>query len=173
MKKKKVTLIVLLLSLLMVAMPFMISTVKAGTWVPASTHLISTTYTSYVTNTLPSGVVQIHATFTNKRTLTIDSTTYNLYSVGSFDGTKNPTTGVMILHFSAVWYVGSLTTTTSNGFSGNQEIKIYTPPNPIAPWQTVHLGFQGFGSFAGDTLKLDYEGLPAGAPNPSGYCLIP
>ena len=145
-----------------------------ATKVPASTHLLSTTWTlGPITKTIPSGVNHTYAEYTNERTLTINTTTYDVYVVGSFSYSGNPTTGVINMHFTAVWYVGNLTAPTSNGFSGKLEQKIYTHTTPPPPLVTAHLVFQGFGSFARYTLKMEYEGPYPGASDLSGYCIIP
>ncbi len=172
--KKRATFIILALGLLVLFAAAAPALAEPATKVPASSALVSTTYTSMVVEDTPSGVRHIHATYTNKRTLTLDGTPYDVYVVGSMDATGNPITGVLLIHFSAVWYVGSLTAPTPNGFSGNMEQRSYRDPVTLV-WLGAesHLVFQGFGSFAQDTLKLDYEGPYAGATNPSGYCIIP
>ena len=167
---KKVTLTVLILGLLMLlaaAAPVM---AEPATKVPASTIRLSNTMTlGPITDTTPSGIIHTYAEYTNQRTLTIDGTTYNVYVVGSMDVVNNDVS--VIVHFTAVWYVGSLTDPTPNGFSGNLKQKIYKLDTPALA--ESHLVFQGFGSFAQYTLKLEYEGTPSGAINLNGYCIIP
>jgi len=109
-------------------------------------------------------------------TLTIGVDTYPVYALGSYDVNWNPKTGTAVCHFTAVWYVGSLTGTTDNGFSGNTEIKVFNVANPETmegDYTTSRQVMQGFGSFAQYTLKLSYEGPYEGGTNPSGYCIIP
>ena len=167
---KKVTLTVLVLGLLMLlaaAAPVM---AEPATKVPASTIRISTTTTfGPVTNTTPSGIIHTYSEYTNQRKLTIDTTTYDVYVVGSMDVVNNNVS--VIVHFTAVWYVGSLTDPTPNGFSGNLKQKIYKLDTPAVA--ESHLVFQGFGSFAQSTLKLNYDGALPGAMDLSGYCIIP
>ena len=175
---KKVTLIVLAMSLLMLFTVVAPAMGKPATKVPASTTLISTTTVlpPPEVKITPSGVTHVRGIhFTNQRTLTIGGTEYDVYVVGSWDTVWNPTTGTAIAHFTAVWYVGSLTDPTSDGFSGNQEAITlnYNPVTETGGETTAHLVFQGFGSFAQYTLKLDYKGPMAGSINPSGYCIIP
>jgi hypothetical protein len=167
---KKVKLIVLVLGLLMLLAEVAPVMAEPAKKVPASTIRLSTTTTfGPVTDTTPSGIIHQYAEYTNKRTLTIDGTTYNVYVVGSMDVVNNDVS--VIVHFTAVWYVGSLTDPTPNGFSGNLEQKIYKLDTPAVA--ESHLVFQGFGSFAQYTLKLEYEGTPSGAINLNGYCIIP
>ena len=171
---KKVSWIAFALGLLMlfaVAAPAM---AKPATKVPVSTHLISTTWTlGPITETTPSGVEHTYGEYTNERTLTIGGTTYNVYVVGSMSYSMNPKTGVAKILFTAVWYVGSLTDPTSNGFSVNLHEKIYVYTSPPPPFTAAHGVWQGFGSFARYTLKMVYEGLYPGATELSGYCIIP
>jgi hypothetical protein len=171
---KKVSLTVLVLGLLIVFAAVAPAMAKPATKVPASTHLISTTWTlGPTTETTPSGVDHTYGEYTNERTLTIGGTTYNVYVVGSMSYSMNPKTGVAIIRFKAVWYVGSLTGSTSDGFSVNLHEKLYVYTEPPPPFTTAHGVWQGFGSFARYTLKMVYEGLYPGATELSGYCIIP
>ena len=171
---KKVSLIFLVLGLLMLFAAVAPVMAAPATKVPASTHLISTTWTlGPIIEETPSGVSHRYGEFVNERTLTIGSTTYDVYVVGSTNYSVNPTTGVYNLRFTAVWYVGSLTGPTSDGFSVNLHEKVYTHTTPPPPLAAAHGVWQGFGSFAQYTLKMDYEGLYPGVTDPSGYCIIP
>jgi hypothetical protein len=175
---KKGSLIVLVMGLLMLLAAMVPVMAAPATKVPASTTTISsiTVLPPPEVKITPSGFVHIRGVhFINQRTLTIGATEYDVYVVGSYDGFANPTTGTAIIHFTAVWYVGSLTAPTSDGFSGNQESKVldFNPVTETGGDTTAHLVLQGFGSFAQYTLKLDYEGPYEGAMNPSGYCIIP
>jgi hypothetical protein len=149
-----------------------------ATKVPASTTLISTTpvLPPPEVHITPSGVVHIRgANYVNSRMLYIGDDEYEVYAEVSYDAVGNPKTGTVISHFTAVWYVGSLTGPTSDGFLGNQEGKVlnYNPVTEEGGDTTAHLVFQGFGSFAQYTLKLDYEGPFEGSTDLSGYCIIP
>jgi hypothetical protein len=147
-----------------------------ATKVPASTTLLSSIYGPPLqVQVTPSGVTHVDGIqYINTRTLTIGATEYDVYAVGSFDIDWNPTTGTAIFHLTAVWYVGSLTEPTSDGFSGNHIIKVFNwnPATMEGEDTTSHSVYQGFGSFAQNTLKFEYEG-PYPANNPSGYCIIP
>ena len=167
---KKVTSIVLVLGLLMLLTAVAPVLAEPAKKVPASTIRLSNTMTlGPITDTTPSGIIHQYAEYTNQRTLTIDGITYNVYVVGSMDVVNNDVS--VIVHFTAVWYVGSLTDPTPNGFSGNLKQKIYKLDTPASA--ESHLVFRGFGSFAQYTLKLEYEGTPSGAINLNGYCIIP
>jgi hypothetical protein len=171
---KKVSLIVLVMGFLMLLAAVAPVMAAPATKVSASTHLISIAWTlGPITETTPSGVNHTYAEYTNERTLTIGGTTYDVYVVGSMDYNMNPKTGVANLRFTAVWYVGSLTDPTSDGFSVNLHEKLYAYTTPPPPLVTAHGVWQGFGSYAQYTLKMDYEGLYPGAGDLSGYCIIP
>jgi hypothetical protein len=164
--------IVLVLGLLMMLVAVAPVMAEPATKAPASTIRLSTTMTKGpITETTPSGIIHTYSEYTNKRTLTIDDTVYDVYVVGSMDVVRNPKIGIMIVHFTAVWYVGSLTTPTLNGFSGNLEQKGDLSVEPA--WAESHMVFQGFGSFDQYTLKLNYDGPLPGAIDLSGYCIIP
>jgi hypothetical protein len=168
-KKGAFSVLALVLLMTLAAVPVM---AEPATKVPASTHRISTTNTfGPVTDTTPSGIIHMYAEYTNQRTLTIDDTVYDVYVVGSMNVVRNPQVGSIIVHFTAVWYVGSLTTPTPNGFSGNLKQKGDVLATPA--WAESHMVFQGFGSFAQSTLKLNYDGALPGAMDLSGYCIIP
>jgi hypothetical protein len=177
---KKVSLIVLVLGLLMLFVavaPVMAApaTKGAASTVALSTGIVPPPPEVKVTK---SGIVHVRGiNYINIRTLTIGLTFYDeVYAVGSYDVTWNPKTGTAICHFTAVWYVGSLTETTPNGFSGYTEIKIFNVEDPQtmegATYTTSRSVMQGFGSFAQQTLKLGYEG-PYPGMDTSGYCIIP
>ena len=176
---KKVSLIVPVLGLLMLFGAVAPIMAAPATKVPASTALISTTpvLPPPEVKITPSGVVHIRgANYVNSRMLYIGDDEYEVYVEVSYDAVGNPKTGTIISHFTAVWYVGSLTGTTDNGFSGNTEIKVFNVANPETmegDYTISRQVMQGFGSFAQYTLKLSYEGPYEGGTNPSGYCIIP
>ena len=171
MNRKVLVIAVALMVVAMLAVPVMAA---PATKVPASTHLISTTWTlGPITEITPSGVEHTYGEYTNERTLTIGGTPYDVYVVGSMSYSENLIAGVVNLRFTAVWYVGSLTEPTSNGFSLNLHEKVYIYTDPPPPFTTAHGVWQGFGSFAQNTLKMEYDGLYPGAGNLSGYCIIP
>jgi hypothetical protein len=167
MKRVAVVVLATALLTLCVVVPVMAEPARK---VPASTQRISSAWTlGPITETTPSGIIHQYGEYTNQRTLTIDGVPYDVYVVGSMDVVNNNV--AVIIHFTAVWYVGSLTDPTPNGFSGNLKQKIYELDTPATA--ESHLVFQGFGSFAQYTLKLEYEGTPSGAINLNGYCIIP
>jgi len=170
---KKASLKVLIMGLLMLFAAVAPVIAAPATKVPASTHLISLTWTlGPISEPTPSGVSHTYAEFINERTLTIGTTTYEeVYVVGSMSYSSNPTTGVLTMLFKAVWYVGSLTEPTSDGFSVNLHQKLYYQPSG-PPFVTAHGVWQGFGSFAKYTIKMEYEGLYP-STDLSGYCIIP
>jgi hypothetical protein len=175
---KKVSFMVPILSLLMLFVAAAPAMAKPATKVEASTELILSidVLPPPEVHITPSGVVHIRgANYVNSRMLYIGDDEYEVYVEGSYDAVGNPKTGTLIAHFTAVWYVGSLTGPTDDGFSGNQKTKVlnYNPVTEEGGDTTAHLVFQGFGSFAQYTLKLDYEGPFEGSTDPSGYCIIP
>jgi hypothetical protein len=91
---------------------------------------------------------------------------HNLVGYGSWD-TK---TGVFVGHFDGVW---TLVGDDSSGFSGNMEMRAYDF-NPVAgtwSWWSAHEVAQGFGDFAGQTLKLSIEGQMDMTAPFTGYLL--
>ena len=176
---KKVSLIVLVLGLLMLFVAVAPVMAAPATKVEASTVALSTeiVFPPPEVKVTKSGIVHVRGiNYINTRTLTIGVDDYTVYAVGSYDVTWNSKTGTAICHFTAVWYVGSLTETTPNGFSGYTEIKIFNVENPQtmegATYTTSRSVMQGFGSFAQQTLKLGYEG-PYPGMDTSGYCIFP
>ncbi len=115
--------------------------------------------------TTPSGIVHVTGqpiAFVNN-TLTIDSSPAKIfYSYNIFDINYNPATETMIIHSNAIWYIGSGTTATADGFAGNVETIVYgatsypltTPPSS----ESFHCALQGFGSYEGQTLVLSGKG---------------
>ena len=177
---KKVSLIVLVLGLLMLFVAVAPVMAAPATKVEASTVALSTGIVPPPpeVKVTKSGIVHVRGiNYINTRTLTIGLTFYDeVYAVGSYDVTWNSKTGTVICHFTAVWYVGSLTEPTDDGFSGYTEIKVFNVVNPQtlegADYTTSYSVMQGFGSFAQQTLKFDYEGAYP-ATDPSGCCIIP
>jgi hypothetical protein len=173
---KKAALIVLAMGLMMLFVAVAPAMAEPATRVPASSMLLSSIYYPPLqVHITPSGVAHIGGIqYINTRILTIGGTDYDVYTVGSIEVDQNPKTGTAIFHFTAVWYVGSLTDPTPNGFSGNLEIKVfnYNPVTQTGEYTTSHSVFQGFGIFAQNTLKFEYEG-PYPAANLNGYCIIP
>lgn len=169
----------ILVSLLAILMMFSFaSIVMAGNWVPASSlNKPGAIPVSGVKTIEPSGVIQwrdYKITFFS--TLTIDGNPYNVMSVNTYDASYNPTTAVRIVNYDAIWYISETGKVVSdNGFAGNIEFKFYNYNPNVSPstsdWASAHCVLQGFGSFAGQTLKLTFDG-----PNPTtqawtGYCL--
>lgn len=161
-----------LLALLMVfAFGGMVSLAEAdktdGQWVIASQH---TTGTGPVipgeVMTTDSGVIQYRGfSQVHYGVLTIGSTSYPIYSIGVWDAAFNPITGVLVRHDDVVWYISS--NGSPDGFVGNIEAKAIDF-NPVTRrYSTVdeHCLLQGFGSFAGQTLMLSYNGPPPGPSN--------
>jgi len=121
--------------------------------------------------TTGGGVVQtrgIKNWYSNK--LVIGEVTYDVHCRTVSDSVLNTKTGVAIMHMDAVWYIPSYG--SPNGFAGNSEVKCYDfvdgMPPTMSSW-SKHCVFQGFGTFAGQTLILYYEGPPGGIM--TGYCL--
>ena len=172
MKKKVVGFSILGLLVLLATGFATISFAQASTIVPASVHVTGPpTVTTGNVDVLPSGVVQMRDFgFSIPNLLTIGSAKYNTLSVSTFNGQVNPQTGIEILHFTGAWTVVG----TSNGFAGQIEIKEFNydenthSGSPV----TVHCVAQGFGIFAGQTLKLDLSG-PSSFNDWTGVCIIP
>ena len=78
------------------------------------------------------------------------------YQAGS--GCWNTKTEVFMVHYDTVWYIS--TEGSPNGFSGNQELKLFgwNPTTMLWDSMTVHCVLHGFGAYAGQTLMLSYEG---------------
>jgi hypothetical protein len=72
-------------------------------------------------------------------------------------GSVNTKTGVFVGHFDVVW---TLDGDDSSGFSGNMEMRAYGFDLAADTWSSwsVHEVAQGFGDFAGQTLKLCFDG---------------
>jgi hypothetical protein len=157
----------------------MISLVMAdkmdGQWVPASQHTTGTIRVipgEVMVN--DAGVIQYRGFLQDHSgILSIGGTSYSIYSSDVWDGTFNPNTGVLVRHDDAVWYISS--NGSPDGFAGNIEAKAIDF-NPVTRrYSTVdeHCLLQGFGSFAGQTLMLSYNGPPPG-PSDSwiGFALV-
>jgi hypothetical protein len=172
MKKKIISFSILVIMLMLVAMLAATSAASACSInqrcniVPASqkTGAVISKAPGEVT-TLKNGIVLDNGIIydaTGK--LTIGSTTYNIYSANTIDAVYNPKTEVLNDRFDAVWYVGTGTTVSSDGFKGDIYVQ-YTavtsfPPtvtNLAVSQLTVHCVLRGFGSFAGQTLVLSYD----------------
>ena len=105
--------------------------------------------------------------------LDIGGQLFNVYSSNIADSSWNMKTGVKIVHYDATWYISS--DGSPDGFKGNVEGKFYDwgiLPNghPTFSMMSVHCVMQGFGDFAGQTIKLSYEGSNSHDPW-TGYCL--
>jgi hypothetical protein len=116
----------------------------------------------------PAGTAQVTVEYDlSNNHLTIGSTTYVFYSYNIFDMNYNPVSQTLIIHSDAIWYVGSPTAPTNDGFAGNIETKQYGmpsfPPATTYTSTTTHCALQGFGAFEGQTLILSFEGTTNGA----------
>ena len=164
MKKIVVKMIIPTLTLLMVLS--MTSFAKADNTVTASFKFVPPYINLFVVtpdvDTTPSGVVHINGVENIWGALTIGTTQYKIFGVDGYNDMLSPNTDILAVHRDAVWYVYTGTPGVSaNGFSGNIEMKLYDYSNgpPMHwSWADVHGVLQGFGSFAGQTLNLDYDG---------------
>jgi hypothetical protein len=97
-----------------------------------------------------------------------DALPVKVFSLNVEDSSWNPKTGVMIVHSDAVWYISD--EGSPNGFSGNIEMKMIWATFPVGMFTSVelHCVMHGFGTFAGQTLKLSAE-PPGGAS--TGYLM--
>ena len=174
---KKVKGKVILLSSIVLLMLFAVAPAMACTnactsprCVPATNHAIAyISDTPGYTITTPSGIV---FTYGEKVTLTgivtIGSAQYNNYGVFTEYSIYNPNTGTITVNMpNTVWYFGTGTGVSHNGFMGCVVVTVYNA-NSATPTAFVHADLHGFGSFAGQTLKFDTN-------NPvfwTGYCII-
>ncbi len=166
--KKKVMLFSMLALSMVFAVAGMVSLIKAdktdGQWVIASQH--TTGPGSVVPGevmTTDSGVIQYRGfSEVHSGILTIGGTPYPIYSSDTWEASFNPNTGVLVRHDDAVWYISS--NGSPNGFAGNVEAKAidYNPVTHRYSIANEHCLLQGFGSFAGQTLMLSYNGPPPG-----------
>ena len=146
-----------------------------GQWVPASQHTTGTIRVIpgevMVTD---AGVIQYRGFLQDHSgILSIGGTSYPIYSSDVWDGTFNPNTGVLVRHDDAVWYISAKD--SPNGFAGNIHAKAidFNPVTRRYSRVIEQCLLQGFGSFAGQTLMLSYDGPPPG-PNDSwtGFALV-
>jgi hypothetical protein len=170
MKRKVILIPVLVLLMLFAVVPVMAAPTK-GQKVTASFTVIPPPAIrdmgySWFTE---SGVFQGRGyTETYSAILVIGSTSYNAFYIAVEDATWNPQTGVMVMRSNDVLYIPS--EGSPNGFSGNSEMKLYGWDwSGMWTSQKLHSVWQGFGSFAGQTLMLSYEG-PISVTS-TGYCL--
>jgi hypothetical protein len=101
--------------------------------------------------------------------VTIGNDQYANYAVNNYDLYTNQITHDSEIHLNVVWYFGTGTGVSDNGFKGNVEYKIVNfDPITFAGDFHIHGVLQGFGSFTGQTLKFDSN-------NPAlwtGYCIV-
>ena len=170
-KMKRKLVCVSSLAVLLFALLVMASFAKACTVVPA-TNQGSLTLIYYDPGTsvaAPSGIVHTYgivAIFTNY--VTIGNAQYTSYAVNHCNSVYYPKTELNEIHMIAVWYFGTGTGVSSNGFVGTIDYK-YTGLNIMTGSNyEIRAVLQGFGSFAGQILIFDTD-------NPalwSGYCII-
>lgn len=170
------TILVLSILLLMSVMVLLVSADRTdGKWVIASQHTLGTT------RVIPGevrvnddGVIQYRGFIQDHSgILSIDGTSYPIYSSDTWDGTFNPDTKVLVRHDDAIWYISS--NGAPDGFAGNIEAKAFDFNPATRRYSRVeeHCLLQGFGSFAGQTLMLSYDGPPPGpADSWTGFALI-
>jgi hypothetical protein len=154
--------------LIIVAMLNMISLVMAdktdGQWVLASQH------TTGSPSVIPGEIMVTDAGVLQYRNflqihsgiLTIGGTSYPIYSSDVWDASYNPNTRVLVRHDTAVWYISS--NGSPDGFAGNIQARAFDF-NPVTRRYVrveEHCLLLGFGSFAGQTLMLSYDGPPPG-----------
>ena len=171
---KKVAVAILVFALLMVfaAVPVMAEPTK-GLKVTASfavkpwTLVVRDLGYSWFTK---SGVLQGRGhTETYSALLVIDGNPSNAFYIAVEDTNWNPQTKTVVMRANDVLYIPS--EGSPNGFSGNTEMTFYNWDWGTFTWtsQKYHSVWQGFGSFAGQTLMLSYEGPTS--PVSTGYCL--
>ena len=156
---------------LMTTLLAMVSFASACASVPATNHgSLTLIYLDEGTSvTAPSGIVYTYGVvsiFTNY--VTIGNSQYTSYAVNHGNSVYNPKTENNDMHLFAVWYFGTGTGVSSNGFIGFIDYK-YTGANIMqATNYHIQAVLYGFGSFAGQTLKFDTD-------NPAlwtGCCII-
>jgi hypothetical protein len=173
---KKAAFVILALALLMtlVAVPVIAEPIKgqkveAKTWQTGFPVLLPPLPEWWIAE---GGIKQtrgMRQKFTNKLVIGTDPP-LDVYALTVSDSTLNTKTDIAVMRMDAVWYIPSIG--SPNGFSGNVETKLYDFVDGAPPTfssQSVHCVLQGFGTFAGQTLMLSYEGPPTGAW--TGYCL--
>jgi hypothetical protein len=162
MKKNVFMFSILALLVMLVAVFAMTSSARACVIVPASVVANGppSVYTITSTTTLPSGLVITKADFTIPNLLTIGTKGYDTNCVSTFTAVLNPNTHVLTFYFDGRWQViGSST----NGFRFYPwsfiatEYNYYPSVGEGNP-DTVQVVAQGFGTFAGETLVLHYDG---------------
>jgi hypothetical protein len=172
MKKKVIPFTILALLIMLAAGFAMTSFARAATFLPASVSVTGPpTVTVGTVTTLPSGVMQFRDFgFEIPNLLMIGTNSYNTLSISTFGGQWNPHTGTVKWHFDVVW---SVVGSPSNGFAGQAEITglNYNPITDAVTWATVHCVAQGFGIFAGETLKLDLSASSSFLPW-TGVCIV-
>ena len=172
MKKKIISFSIFVIMLMLVAMLAATSAASACSINPRCNIVPASQKTGTVISkapgevtTLKNGIVLDNGIiYDTTGKLTIGSITSNIYSANTIDAVYNPKTEVLNDRFDAVWYVGTGTTVSSDGFKGDIYVQ-YTavtsfPPtvyNLAVSQLTVHCMLRGFGSFAGQTLMLSYE----------------
>jgi hypothetical protein len=178
--KKSTNLLSLIVLSILLSTSCMVSLVKAertdGQWVPASEHTANAggpVIPGQVT-TLSSGVIQ-YRNFSQVHfgVLTIGDISYPIYGIGIWHASFNPNTGVLVRHDDTVWYISS--NGSPDGFAGKIQAKAFDF-NPVTRRYSrveEQCLLQGFGSFAGQTLMLSYEG-PTPGPSDSwtGFDLL-
>lgn len=167
MKKKAILFSLLALSMVF-AIAGMVTIVKAdktdGRWVPVSQHTTGTIRVIPGEVMLTdAGVIQYRGFLQDHSgILSIGGTSYPIYSSDTWDGTFNPNTRVLVRHDDAIWYISA--NGSPDGFAGNIEAKAidFNPVTRRYSRVEEHCLLQGFGTFAGQTLMLSYEGPPPG-----------
>jgi hypothetical protein len=102
--------------------------------------------------------------------LVIDNNPYAAVFIIVEHGSWNPVAGNYRFSSNDVLYISS--EGSSDGFAGKSEVTLYgfDLATGMCDSMKIHSVYQGFGSFAEQTLTLSYEGAFM-AGNPTGYCL--
>lgn len=120
-------------------------------------------------STTPAGIMHYGGLLFYFNMLTIDQTTYPIYSFNYFDTVYNVKQGLLVYRCDATWFVTdepSTSVQTENGFEGQVVYSIYLKDSTINVEATTH----GFGDFEGQTLVLHYNG-PISGYEWTGVCI--
>jgi hypothetical protein len=177
--KKKAILFSLLLSMVFVisGTASLVAADKTdGQWVSASllAGMGPTITTPGDVMTTDAGVIQYRdmSTVRSGSVLTIGDTNYPVYSRDTWDAAFNPNTKVLVRHDDAIWYISA--DGSPDGFAGNIEAKAFDFNPVIRRYSRVedHCLLQGFGTFAGQTLMMSYDGPGGPGHSWTGFSLL-
>ncbi len=177
MNRKAVLSSILALSMLLAMfaiIPLALADKTDGQWVPASLLAGSGPTTPGQLTTNEAGVIQYRDFLTVRLggVLTIGGASYRIYSTGIWQASFNPNTKVLVRHDDAILYISA--NGSPNGFAGNIEAKAidFNPVTRTFSRAVEHCVLQGFGSFAGQTLMMSYDGPGGPGHSWTGFDLM-